>query len=88
MVPVEHSWMVTWREPNLRVDEQIARLMDRLRPHTDRISDVTRHLSETGGGAALHVVRYFYDNDRAQPRATGAEFDVDEYDMSDGDPTG
>ncbi|MEW2553290.1 DUF4279 domain-containing protein [Streptomyces zhihengii] len=103
VVPVDHSWMVVCREPNLRVDEQITRILDRLQPHTHRICDLTRHLARTGGGAVLQIVRHFNDTDQAQPEAadapnlfgwhldrkvldflsaTGAEIDIDEYDMA------
>ncbi|MER5524559.1 DUF4279 domain-containing protein [Streptomyces sp. NPDC002677] len=108
VVPVDHSWMVVCREPGLRVDEQITRILDRLQPHTDRIRDLTRHLARTGGGAVLHIVRYFNDIDQAQPgaadapnlfgwhldrkvldflSATGAELDIDEYDMAGAEDT-
>lgn len=103
VVPVHHSWRVVCREPGLRVDEQITRILDRLQPHTGCICDLTRHLARTGGGAVLHIVRYFHDTDQAQPdaadapnllgwhldrkvldflSATGAELDIDEYDMT------
>ncbi|MCW8382488.1 DUF4279 domain-containing protein [Streptomyces justiciae] len=102
VVPVDHSWMVVCREPGLRVDEQIARILDRLQPHTDRIRDLTTYLAGTGGGAVLQIVRYFNCTD-PQPgavdapdlfgwhldrkaldflSATGAELDIDEYDMA------
>ncbi|EDY59712.1 MULTISPECIES: DUF4279 domain-containing protein [Streptomyces] len=102
-VPVNHSWMVVCREPGLRVDEQITRILDRLQPHTDRICDLTGQLARTGGGAVLQIVRYFNDTDQAHPdaadapsllgwhldrkvldflSATGAELDIDEYDMA------
>ncbi|MFF2776101.1 DUF4279 domain-containing protein [Streptomyces sp. NPDC058052] len=71
MVPVDHAWMVVCRDPGLRVDEQITRVLDRLQPHTDRISDLSRRLASTGGGAALHVVRYF--NDPGQTRSGAAD---------------
>lgn len=72
VVPVEHSWMVACREPGLRVDEQIARILDRLQPHRDRIRDLTGQLARTGGGAVLQIVRYFNDTDQAQPGAADA----------------
>lgn len=108
--PVFHSWKIVCREPGLRVDEQLARVLDRLRPHTDRIAELTRRLSaqdEAGTSAVLQVVRYFNDDEDLgqtpspdspdQPNlfgwhldpdvltflsATGAELDVDEYDMT------
>ncbi|MEV7323529.1 DUF4279 domain-containing protein [Streptomyces sp. NPDC093970] len=102
VVPVDHSWMVACRESGLRVDEQITRVLDRLRPHTDCIGDLTGELARTGGGAVLQIVRYFNDTGRTCPgtdtpdplgwhldrevldflHATGAEVDIDEYDMS------
>lgn len=109
VVPVHHSWRVVCRDPGLRVDEQITRVLDRLRPHTDRISDLAGRLAGTGGGAVLHVVRYFNDTDDARSgaddapnlfgwhlgrkvldflSATGAELDVDEYDMAEDDDAG
>ncbi|MFI1302890.1 DUF4279 domain-containing protein [Streptomyces sioyaensis] len=109
VVPVDHSWRVTCREPGLRIDEQITRLLDRLQPHTDRISHLTRQLADTGGGAVLQVVRYFNDTGRTRPDAadapnlfgwhldrevldfliaTGAELDVDEYDMAGDEDSG
>jgi hypothetical protein len=71
-VPVDHSWMVVCREPGLRVDEQITRVLDRLQPHMDRISDLTKQLVRTGGGAMLHIVRYFNDTDQAHPGTADA----------------
>jgi hypothetical protein len=104
VVPVDHSWKIVCREPGLRVDEQITGILDRLQPHTDRIRDLTRRLTRTGGGAVLQIVRYFNDTDQTQPgaadapnlfgwhldrkvldflSATGAELDIDEYDMAE-----
>jgi hypothetical protein len=56
--PLSAAAWVVCREPGLRVDEQITRLLDRLQPHTDRICGLTLHLAGTGGGAVLQVVRY------------------------------
>ncbi|WP_327249264.1 DUF4279 domain-containing protein [Streptomyces sp. NBC_01320] len=108
VVPVDHSWMVVCRQQGLRVDEQVTRILDRLHPHTDRICDLTGRLARTGGGAVLHIVRYFNDTDQAQPgaadapnlfgwhldrkildflSATGAELDIDEYDLAEAEDT-
>ncbi|MEV6212772.1 DUF4279 domain-containing protein [Kitasatospora sp. NPDC051914] len=62
-IPVHHSWEVVCRQPDLRVDEQIARILDRLRPHTARIAELVGQLAAEGGGAVLQVVRYFNDTD-------------------------
>lgn len=37
-VPVLHCWKIVCREPGLRVDEQIARILERLAPHTEAIA--------------------------------------------------
>ncbi|MBL1082279.1 DUF4279 domain-containing protein [Streptomyces actinomycinicus] len=102
-IPVSHCWKIVCRDPGLRVDEQIASILGRLQPHTDRIAAVARGLTGNGGGAVLQVVRYFDDTDQDKPKAadapslfgwhvdrsvldflsaTGAELDVDEYDMT------
>lgn len=66
-VPVNHCWKAVCQEPNLCVDEQIARILDRLRPHTDRIADLADRLADHGGGAVLQLVRHFDDTDPDQP---------------------
>lgn len=104
--PVSHCWTIVCRRPHLRVDEQIARTLDRLRPHTSHIAEAAGRLAADGGGAVLQVVRYFNDTDQDEPNAaqdpnlfgwhldrnildfliaTGAELDVDEYDMTGDD---
>ncbi|MFD9223473.1 DUF4279 domain-containing protein [Streptomyces sp. NPDC060064] len=107
-VPVNHVWQIACRDPGLRVDEQIAQILNRLQPHTDRISEVVSRLANHGGGAVLQVVRYFNDINPDQlpsdaPNlfgwhldrnvldfltATGAELDIDEYDMTPGEDAG
>ncbi|MGW2207057.1 DUF4279 domain-containing protein [Streptomyces sp. NPDC001774] len=65
-IPVCHRWMLVCRAPGLRVDEEIAHVLDRLRPHTDRIADLARRLDEepgAGTAAKLQVVRYFREAD-------------------------
>lgn len=111
--PASHAWKIVCREPGLCVDEQITHLLDRLRPHTDRIAEIAGRLAaeeEEHGGAVLEVVRYFNDTDQNQQlrpetpepanllgwhldrdvldflTATGAELDIDEYDMSQDEP--
>lgn len=63
VMPVSHRWKVVCREPDLRVDEQIARILDRLQPHTARIAELVGQLAADDGGAVLQVVRYFNDTD-------------------------
>ena len=60
-VPGDHCWKIVCREPGLRVDEQVARIIERLVPHTAAIAALARSLdTEDGGsGAVLEVVRYF-----------------------------
>jgi hypothetical protein len=65
-VPVAHSWVVECRDPGLAVDEQVARILKRLTPHTDAIAALARRLDAepdpgpgAGAGAALEIVRYF-----------------------------
>jgi hypothetical protein len=67
VIPVSHSWKIVCREPDRRVDEQIARILDRLRPHTSRIAELATCLAADGGGAVLQVVRYFNETDQDQP---------------------
>lgn len=66
MLPASHRWKVVCREPGLRVDEQISRLLDRLGPQADRIAELARRLdAEDGvdGSAVLEIVRYFGDEE-------------------------
>lgn len=100
--PRFHRWNVVCREPELGVDEQIARVVGRLTSCEERIGVLVRRLEREeggGGGGVLQVVRYFNDDDETTPEAnlfgwhlnrgvmdflsaTGAELDIDEYDLS------
>jgi hypothetical protein len=62
VIPACHSWKLACREPDLRVDEQIACVLNRLRPHADRLVALSDRLSD--GGAVLEVVRSFNDADQ------------------------
>ncbi|KWT63914.1 hypothetical protein ADL21_00765 [Streptomyces albus subsp. albus] len=66
VIPVNHSWKIVSREPDLCVDEQISRILDRLHPHTNRLAEVASRVTADGGGAVLQVVRYFNDSDQDQ----------------------
>ncbi|WP_097880280.1 DUF4279 domain-containing protein [Streptomyces sp. st140] len=73
--PFCQVWQVVCREPGLHVDEQIARVLGRLRPQTDRIAELMKQFNsaedegEPGLEAWLEVVRYF--NDDEQEEETG-----------------
>ncbi|THA81657.1 DUF4279 domain-containing protein [Streptomyces sp. A0592] len=78
--PACHSWKVVCREPGLAVDEQIDHVLDRLRPHTDRIAALARQLDEEqgeDGSAVLEVVRYFRASDADTADATDDTDDTD-----------
>lgn len=78
-VPVAHRWIVECRDPGLSVDEQIARILERLAPHTDAIAALARRLDaepEAGPSAVLEVVRYF--NEAEQHPGHQAEKSKDE----------
>ncbi|MDI2131583.1 DUF4279 domain-containing protein [Yinghuangia seranimata] len=66
VIPTAHKWKIVCREPGLRVDEQIARVVDRLAPHTQRVAELSARLAAEGepmhSGAVLEVVRYFNDD--------------------------
>jgi hypothetical protein len=65
-IPVSHAWKIVCREPGLRADEQVTRIIERLAPHTARIAALAERLStedEEHGGAVLEIVRYFNDDD-------------------------
>ncbi|MFE6916966.1 DUF4279 domain-containing protein [Streptomyces rubiginosohelvolus] len=70
--PFCQIWKVVCREPGLQVDEQIARVLGRLRPQTERIAELMKQFNSAEGGeepgleARLEVVRYF--NDEQQER--------------------
>ena len=65
-VPVHHAWRVVCHESGLSVDDQVGRIVARLKPHTTRIAQLLGELSDEGdasAGAGVSVVRYFNDND-------------------------
>ncbi|GAA3193427.1 DUF4279 domain-containing protein [Actinocorallia longicatena] len=64
--PAFHSWRMVCREPNLRPDEQVIRIITRLQPHTARIAHLAASFrTQSSGGAVLQLVRYLNDNDSA-----------------------
>jgi hypothetical protein len=57
-VPTSHEWMVTCRDPEKTVDEQVEDLVQRLAPYTTQIARLAAHLEQDEcGGARLHIVR-------------------------------
>lgn len=61
-IPALNRWKIVCREPGLRVDEQIARILERLAPHTEAIATLAHRLDtedRQGPSAFLQVVRYF-----------------------------
>lgn len=67
-IPVQHRWKIVCREPGLRVDEQVARIIERLTPHTAAIAALASrlHTEDEESGAVLEVVRYFNDQEAEQ----------------------
>ncbi|MFD5145645.1 DUF4279 domain-containing protein [Streptomyces sp. NPDC058401] len=82
--PFWQVWKVVCREPGLCVDEQIAHVLDRLRPQTGRIAELMKQYNsaddeeERGLEAVLEVVRYF--NDDRQDEA-GQPHERDEHNL-------
>ncbi|MEU4279298.1 DUF4279 domain-containing protein [Streptomyces tanashiensis] len=76
-IPACHQWKIVCREPGLRVDEQIALVLDRLRPHTDRIAGLAKRMSDepgAGSAARLQIVRYYTAaDDPGENSQVGAE---------------
>lgn len=63
-IPTHHCWKIVCREPVLRVDEQISRVLERIKPHAEAIAALVHRLDaedDPGSGAALQVIRYFND---------------------------
>ncbi|MDA5281063.1 DUF4279 domain-containing protein [Streptomyces sp. Isolate_45] len=79
--PFSQSWKVVCREPGLCVDEQIAHVLGRLRPRTDRIVELMKQYNsagdeeEPGLEAWLEVVRYFNDDEQQDEAGTPKERD-------------
>ena len=62
-VPVTHSWDLRSDEPGLTVDDQIERVIHRLRPLEDQIREI---LASSDTKAKLQIVRYFDAEDGEQ----------------------
>jgi hypothetical protein len=69
--PVTHVWKIVCRDRGLTVDEQIDRVMARLRPYRERIAALVQAITADGfeyDGAVLEVVRHFDDADGEEER--------------------
>lgn len=70
--PALHRWKIVCREPGMSVDEQVARIVQRLAKHVEAIAAlVTRLEAEDGeyGGAGLEIVRKYNHPDGQDRRA-------------------
>ncbi|GAA4627842.1 hypothetical protein GCM10023196_041730 [Actinoallomurus vinaceus] len=60
--PVAHAWRVVCRTAHLTVDEQIARIVDRLFEHAERIGALAAELDRVegeSGASRLQIVRVY-----------------------------
>lgn len=65
-IPGCHAWTIVCRLPGLSVSEQLAEIVDRLRPHRDQIVSLSKELAAGDpelGGATLDLVHYLDDSD-------------------------
>ena len=62
-IPRRHMWEVRCDSPGLRIDEQIATVVSRLKPHEARIAATARQLraADPAAGVVFSIVRYFDD---------------------------
>jgi hypothetical protein len=74
--PAHHVWRIECREPGLTVDEQLGRVLERVRPVAARI----RELTATGTVSAVMQVVRFLDAVDGEPER------VDEIVTDDGEP--
>lgn len=74
--PPHHRWALECRRTELRIDEQIAHVLTRVRPIADRIKPLTLTGDVT---AALIIVRYF-DDEAGEPER------IDTIELPDGQP--
>ena len=76
-IPTAHRWKIVCRESGLRIDEQIARVLERLAPHTTAIATLARRLDSEEHdkpSTVLQVVRYFNDEpDQQDPPTAGKD---------------
>jgi len=66
--PREHKWAIECRQQDLRIDEQVDRVLARLRPH----SEAVRRLAQLPDvSVTLQMVRYFNDDQDGQDGVLG-----------------
>jgi hypothetical protein len=73
-VPVSHAWKIVCRRHGLTVDEQLAQVLARLTPYTEKIAELAAELTTREGeqsGARLSVVRYFGSDDGEEEEPSG-----------------
>jgi hypothetical protein len=74
-VPASHEWKVTCRDPEITLDEQVDRLMQRLTPHASEIKQLAAHLERDDcGGARLRIIQ---DGERTDEHEFGWRLDRD-----------
>jgi len=76
VIPVSHFWKIVCCEQDLRVDEQIVRVLHRLRSYAGRVAELAGRLAADGGVTVLQGVRYFNGTgqDRSDASATASLF--------------
>jgi hypothetical protein len=64
VLPRYHAWEIVCRDRDLRIDEQIDRIVARLAPHADQIAALVAEIDGPGdrSTATLQLVRYLDDD--------------------------
>jgi hypothetical protein len=71
--PRHHAWQVLCDSPGLRIDEQVASVLNRLREVEDRLVTIGGDLLGQGGGCYLQLVRYFDDDEGEEEDLSSAD---------------
>lgn len=73
--PAAYTWKVVCRDPEVTVDELIARLVDRLAPFSGAVGELVEQLNGGEGGscAVLQVVRYLDTDDGDDEQASSPD---------------
>jgi hypothetical protein len=70
-IPASHEWLITCRDQDKTVDEQVQWLVTRLAPYTSEIAELAADLEQDEcGGARLRVVRQPLASDFAEEEVT------------------